>query len=247
MMIYRKILVVYIYIVMSFILFEIIFIIFISPYFLIRYISFNDDIHISKEDILNISGIKPNTYYYNADISVYRSNIMKDLRVKNVTIELRFPNMISINIEKRVPIVTAYENIDGGFIYYFIASDGIILEKSKNLIYDLPIISGLNLGGSEVGDFLEDGMLTIIKNLNYVKINQNTLYNLISEINFLKLNFYDYKIILYIKSIYNKILITMDMDLISVMHKVFMISHLLKDRFVTVDLRSGDIILLGED
>ncbi|ACH93256.1 Cell division protein ftsQ [Borrelia duttonii CR2A] len=245
--IYRKILIIYIYVIISFILLEIIFIIFISPYFLIRYISFNDDIHISKEDILSISGIKPNTYYYNADISIYEKNIMKDLRVKNVKIKLKFPNMISINIERRVPVATAYENINGSFVYYFIASDGVILEKSKDLIYDLPIISGLNLTGIEVGDFLEDGMLTIIKNLNYVKINQNTLYNLISEINFLKLNFYDYKIILYIKNIYNKILIRMDMDLISVMHKVFMISNLLKEGFDIVDLRSGDIILLGEN
>ncbi|AHE62635.1 cell division protein FtsQ/DivIB [Borrelia parkeri] len=247
MLIYRKFLIIYIYVVISLILLEIIFIIFISPYFLIRYISFNDSIHISKEEILSISGIKPNTYYYDADVSAYEKNIMRDLRVKNVTVKLKFPNTISINIERRVPIVTAYENVDGSFIYYFIASDGLILEKCKDLIYDLPIVSGLNLNGNEVGDFLEDRMLAIIKNLNYVKINQNTLYNLISEINFLKLNFYDYKIFLYIKNIYNKILITTDMDLISVMHKVFMISDLLKGRSDTVDLRSGNIILLGED
>ncbi|AHH08266.1 FtsQ-type POTRA domain-containing protein [Borrelia anserina] len=247
MLIYRKFLIMYIYVIISIILLEIIFIIFISPYFLIRYISFNDGIHISKEDILSISGIRPNTYYYDADISTYEKNIMRDLRVKNVKVELKFPNTIRINIERRVPIVTAYENIDGGFVYYFISSDGVILEKCKDLIYDLPIVSGLNLNGNEVGDFLEDRILAIIKNLNYVKINQNTLYNLISEINFLKLNFYDYKIILYIKNIYNKILITTDMNLISVMHKVFMISDLLKGTSGAVDLRSGDIILLGEN
>ena len=70
----------------------------------------------------------------------------------------------------------------------------MILEKGKDLIYDLPIISGLHLNDNKVGDFLEDRMVTVIKKLNYIKINQNTLYNLISEINFLKLNFYDYKI-----------------------------------------------------
>ncbi|AHH10469.1 FtsQ-type POTRA domain-containing protein [Borrelia coriaceae] len=247
MLIYRKFLIIYIYIVISLILLEIVFIIFISPYFLIRYISFNDDIHISKEDILSISGIKPDTYYYDADVSIYEKNIMRDLRVKNVKVELKFPNTIKINIERRLPVVTAYENVNGSFIYYFIASDGVILEKCQDLIYDLPIISGLNLKDNKVGDFLEDRMLAIIKNLNYVKINQSTLYNLISEINFLKLNFYDYKIILYIKNIYNKIVITADMDLINVMHKVFMISDLLKGRADTVDLRSGDIILLGEN
>ncbi|AGT27298.1 cell division protein FtsQ/DivIB [Borrelia miyamotoi] len=247
MLIYRKFLLIYAYIIISAILLDIIFIIFISPYFLIRYISFNDDIHISKEDILSISGIKPNTYYYDADVDSYKKNIMRDLRVKNVKVQLKFPNTISINIERRVPIVTAYENVDGNFIYYFISSDGVILEKSKDLIYDLPIISGLNLNSIEAGDFLEDGMLAIVKNLNYVKINQITLYNLISEISFLKLNFYDYRIILYIKNIYNKILITSDMNLISVMYKVFMISDLLKGRSDTIDLRSGDIILLGED
>lgn len=247
MLIYRKFLLIYTYIIISAILFEIIFIIFISPYFLIRYISFNDDIHISKEDILSISGIKPNTYYYNADVDTYKKNIMRDLRVKNAKVQLKFPNTISINIERRVPIVTAYDNVDGNFIYYFISSDGVILEKSKDLIYDLPIISGLNLNSIEAGDFLEDGMLAIVKNLNYVKINQITLYNLISEISFLKLNFYDYRIILYIKNIYNKILITSDMNLISVMYKVFMISDLLRGRSDTIDLRSGDIILLGED
>ncbi|BCR20911.1 cell division protein FtsQ/DivIB [Borrelia miyamotoi] len=247
MLVYRKFLLIYAYIIISAILLEIIFIIFISPYFLIRYISFNDDIHISKEDILSISGIKPNTYYYDADVDTYKKNIMRDLRVKNAKVQLKFPNTISINIERRVPIVTAYENVDGNFIYYFISSDGVILEKSKDLIYDLPIISGLNLNSIEVGDFLEDGMLAIVKDLNYVKINQITLYNLISEISFLKLNFYDYRIILYIKNIYNKILITSDMNLISVMYKVFMISDLLRGRSDTIDLRSGNIILLGED
>ncbi|BCR21739.1 FtsQ-type POTRA domain-containing protein [Borrelia sp. HM] len=247
MLIYRKFLLIYTYIIISIMLLEIIFIIFISPYFLIRYISFNDDIHIPKEDILSISGIKPNTYYYDADVDTYKKNIMRDLRVKDAKVQLKFPNTININIERRIPIATAYENIDGSLIYYFISSDGVILEKCKDLIYDLPIISGLNLNGNEVGDFLEDGMLTIVKNLNYVKINQNTLYNLISEISFLKLNFYDYKIFLYIKNIYNKVLITSDMNLISVMYKVFMISNLLRGRTDTIDLRSGDIILLGED
>ncbi|QFP42019.1 FtsQ-type POTRA domain-containing protein [Borrelia miyamotoi] len=247
MLIYRKFLLIYAYIIISAILLEIIFIIFVSPYFLIRYINFNDDIHISKEDILSISGIKPNTYYYDADVDTYKKNIMKDLRVKNAEVQLKFPNTISINIERRVPIVTAYENVDGNFIYYFISSDGVILEKSKDLIYDLPIISGLNLNSIEAGDCLEDGMLAIVKNLNYVKINQITLYNLISEISFLKLNFYDYRIILYIKNIYNKILITSDMNLISVMYKVFMISDLLRGRSDVIDLRSGDIMLLGED
>nr|WP_238614510.1 FtsQ-type POTRA domain-containing protein [Borrelia turcica] len=237
----------YIYVMVSLILLEIVFIIFVSPYFLIRYISFNDGIHISKEDIIKISGIKPNTYYYEADINAYETNIKKDLRVKNVDVKLIFPNKISIHIEKRVPVVATYENIDGSFIYYFIDSDGVILEKCKDLIYDLPIISGLHLNDNEVGDFLEDRMVTVIKKLNYIKINQNTLYNLISEINFLKLNFYDYKITLYMKSIYNKILITADMSLIGAVHKVLMIADLLKESSDTIDLRSGDIILLGEN
>ncbi|UGQ17102.1 FtsQ-type POTRA domain-containing protein [Borrelia sp. RT1S] len=247
MMVYKRFLLRYIYIVVSLILLEIVFIIFVSPYFLIRYISFNDDIHISQEDIIKISGIKPNTYYYEADTNAYEANIKKDLRVKSARVKLRFPNKISINIEKRIPVAVTYENIDGGFIYYFIDSEGVILEKCKDLIYDLPIISGLRLGENEVGDFLEDRMVTVIKQLNYIKINHNTLYNLISEINFLKLNFYDYKITLYMKNIYNKILITADMNLISSMHRVLMIADLLKGSTDTVDLRSGDIILLGEN
>ncbi|WKC58417.1 cell division protein FtsQ/DivIB [Borrelia sp. P9F1] len=247
MMVYKRFLLRYIYVIVSLILLEVVFIIFISPYFLIRYISFNDGIHISQEDIIKISGIKPNTYYYEVDTAVYEANIKKHLRVKNVRVELIFPNKISINIEKRMPVVVTYENINGGFIYYFIDSDGVILEKGKDLIYDLPIISGLRLSENEVGDFLEDRMVAVIKQLNYIKINHNTLYNLVSEINFLKLNFYDYKITLYMKNIYNRILITSDMNLMSSVHRVLMIADLLKGSSDTVDLRSGDIILLGEN
>ncbi|QMU99098.1 FtsQ-type POTRA domain-containing protein [Borrelia sp. A-FGy1] len=247
MIAYKKFLLNYIYVIVSIILLEVIFIIFVSPYFLIRYISFNDGINISKKDIIKISGIKPNTYYYEADVNSYEANIKKDLRIKNVKVKLIFPNKISINIEKRFPVVAAYENIDGSFVYYFIDSDGVILEKGRDLIYDLPIVSGLNLNDNEVGDFLEDRMATVIKKLNYIKINKNTLYNLISEINFLKLNFYDYKITLYMKNIYNKILITADMSLMGALHKVLMIADLLKESSGTIDLRSGDIILLGEN
>lgn len=110
----------------------------------------------------------------------------------------------------------------------------------------MPIISGLVLSDNNVGDFLEDRMLNIVRGLDYLKINQKYLYNLISEVNFLKLNFYDYNVILYIKSIYNKILITVDMDLMDVMHKVFLGVNLLKGKPGVIDLRSGDIILLGE-
>ncbi|UER67489.1 FtsQ-type POTRA domain-containing protein [Borrelia sp. BU AG58] len=247
MTVYKKFLLAYLYIVISFILFEVVFIIFVSPYFLIRYISFNEGIHISQEDIIKISGIKPNTYYYEADTIAYEANIKKDLRVKNVKVELKFPNKISINIEKRIPVVVAYENIDGVFVYYFIDSDGVVLEKRKDLIYDLPIISGLRLNDNEVGDFLEDRMVSVVKKLDYIKINHNTLYNLVSEINFLKLNFYDYKITLYMKNIYNEILITADMSLIGSINRVLVISNLLKGSSDTIDLRSGDIILLGED
>ncbi|MCD2317886.1 cell division protein FtsQ, partial [Borreliella burgdorferi] len=48
------------------------------------------------------------------------------------------------------------------------------------------------------------------------------------------------------KSIYNKILITVDMNLMDVMHKVFLAVNLLKGKPGVIDLRSGDIILLGE-
>ncbi|MCD2319643.1 FtsQ-type POTRA domain-containing protein, partial [Borreliella burgdorferi] len=188
----------------------------------------------------------PNTYYHNANVRIYEENLKKDLRVKNVKVDLKFPNKINIKIEKRIPIAVALENVNGNITYYCIASDGVILEKSKHLIYDLPVISGLVLNDNNVGDFLEDRMLNIVRGLDYLKINQKYLYNLISEVNFLKLNFYDYNVILYIKSIYNKILITVDMNLMDVMHKVFLAVNLLKGKPGVIDLRSGDIILLGE-
>nr|WP_267506975.1 FtsQ-type POTRA domain-containing protein [Borreliella bavariensis] len=242
----RKFLIKYIYFSTSLIFFEIIVIIFASPYFLIRYISINNDTSLSKEDIIRISGIKPNIYYHNANARIYEENLKKDLRVKNVKVDLQFPNKINIKIEKRIPVAVALENINGNITYYCIASDGVILEKGKHLIYDLPIISGLVLSDNNVGDFLEDRMLNVVRGLDYLKINQKYLYNLISEVNFLKLNFYDYNVILYIKSIYNKILITVDMDLMDVMHKVFLGVNLLKGKPGVIDLRSGDIILLGE-
>nr|WP_267509074.1 cell division protein FtsQ/DivIB [Borreliella garinii] len=242
----RKFLIKCIYFSTSLIFFEIMVIVFASPYFLIRYISINNDTSLSKEDIIRISGIKPNTYYHNADARIYEENLKKDLRVKNVKVDLQFPNKINIKIEKRIPVAVALENINGNITYYCIASDGVILEKGKHLIYDLPIISGLVLSDNNVGDFLEDRMLNVVRGLDYLKINQKYLYNLISEVNFLKLNFYDYNVILYIKSIYNKILITVDMDLMDVMHKVFLGVNLLKGKPGVIDLRSGDIILLGE-
>ncbi len=98
------------------------------------------------------------------------------------------------------------ENLNGNITYYFIASDGVILEKSKYLIYDLPIISGLVLNDNNVGDFLEDRMLNVVRGLD----------------------------------------LTVDMDLMDVMHKVFLAVDLLKEKPGVIDLRSGDIILLGE-
>ncbi|QFI14436.1 cell division protein FtsQ/DivIB [Borrelia sp. CA_690] len=242
----RKFLVKYIYFSISLIFFEIIIIIFVSPYFLIRYISINNDISLSKEDIIKISGIKPNTYYHNTNVKMYEENLRRDLRIKNAKVDLKFPNKINIKVEKRIPVAVALENANGNITYYYIASDGVILEKSKYLIYDLPIISGLVLNYNNVGDFLEDRMLNIVRGLDYLKINQKYLYNLVSEVNFLKLNFYDYNVILYIKSIYNKILVTVDMDLIDAMHKAFLAVDLLKGKPGIIDLRSGDIILLGE-
>ncbi len=101
----RKFLIKYIYFSTSLIFFEIMVIVFASPYFLIRYISINNDTSLSKEDIIRISGIKPNTYYHNADARIYEENLKKDLRVKNVKVDLQFPNKINIKIEKEYPLL----------------------------------------------------------------------------------------------------------------------------------------------
>lgn len=120
------------FILFSFILFGLIYVIGFSPLFLIKHIDVRGS-SLPTEEIIEAAGIKTNQnlLFYRTENGV--ANLTKDARIRSAIITKEYPDRLEIQIDNREPFV----NIHGGGNVITLDSTGLVIminQPDENLI-----------------------------------------------------------------------------------------------------------------
>lgn len=121
-----------------------------SPLFSVRAIDIQGATRVSQEDILRIAGAYKGAPLFSLATDQMAQNLMKDLRIEQATVRRNFPSTLVIAIKERKPVATF--RTDYG--YADVDSEGVIIDAHKDLGKqpDVPMVTGLSLGESYIGD-----------------------------------------------------------------------------------------------
>lgn len=148
-----------------------------SPYFTVNSILVEGNKYMATEEVLAIALVPEKTNIFRLNIGDIEKKMKLDLRVESIEIIRQYPSTIVMKVNERKPV--AYVASTYGFAE--IDKNGIVLAAYKNLRQvKVPIITGIKIGSSYVGDKIEDQDVITVLNL-IALLDENTL-NQLSEI-----------------------------------------------------------------
>lgn len=109
----------------------------LSPIFNIKTIEVINNYNISKDQIINSSGILINENMFKISINGAEKSILNNPYIENVKIKRKLSNKIEIDIQERIATLM----LEYGNSYIYINNQGYILEISNNKL-DAPILTG---------------------------------------------------------------------------------------------------------
>lgn len=120
-----------------------------SSLFNIRAIEVNGLDHLTREEVLETSGLQAGEHIYAANLDKAETMIATNFWVRTVEVERKLPSTVVINVEERVP-AAAVTTAGGLFV---VDSGGILLLRQK-------LLDGLSvLVVSGIGDIPDDARL----------------------------------------------------------------------------------------
>ncbi len=163
------------------------------PYFFVSNIEVTGNKKVNEKKIVELSAIKNGENIFGIDLKKARQSILKDPWIRDVSIERRLPNVISIHVDEYKPLALARigKNI---FLVDKYGTPFKLLEPKD--AFSGPIITGVELESGVVAESLE-GKEAILRLIDHKKIKDALLiigmskrgvralgYNNISQIDF---------------------------------------------------------------
>ena len=150
-----------------------------TSYFEIKEIEIIGNNYFSDEYIIKTTGLAPAMNIFSIDRNDITNKLLKEARIKTVGIEFEGMYKIKLQITERQPKVY----VKTGLAFYEVSEDSVIINTEGMGEKDLPIITGIDIKDSSLGD-------SLIKNDNYFlarkwidSLDEDIIYN-ISEVNF---------------------------------------------------------------
>lgn len=99
------------------------------PYFNIKSIEVKNNRNIPMQEIINLSGLKPDKNIFYLNLNEARTNILKNSYILNVSIKRKLPNKLEINVDERTAIFYIKKNDK----YLIVDSSGVVLEEKASI------------------------------------------------------------------------------------------------------------------
>lgn len=173
-----------IFLLILFILGELVFHFVISPRLVIKNISVESNLSLSEAEILAMVGLREEMYFFSVDVGQIREKLESYPLIKKAVVEKRFPDNLKISIFGRLPLALAIASGAGGVSLPLALDDeGVVFQIGTSITnYDLPVISGLKFSQVRVGTRLPAALSSLMADLESLRRQFPDLYSLISEV-----------------------------------------------------------------
>ena len=228
---------------------EILFHLLIAPRLLIENIQITteSDFPLSNRDILNIAGINEKNYYFSIDTTEIQNNLESYPLLERAVVSKEFPNILKIKLHKREPLAVSLIKTEDGTIPVVLDSEGVIFQIGTSVSdFNIPVISGIKFPQIRLGMRIPEELISFLKDMKQLKNTEPVLFNLISELKFIKKNNSSYEVLLYPADYHIPVRIGTEIDeyllkyILMVLDVVFQQEMI--DRYSEIDFRTGDIV-----
>ena len=140
---------------------------------------------ITREDILTMAGITPDTSYISANTALIEVSLLHYGFLESVSVYRQFPDRLEIVLEGRRAVASAFVNINGITVPVLIDRDGVIFSiggEKNNFSFGLPVISGLIIEDPYPGMRLPVILTPLFNDLEKIGISSPELLGAVSEI-----------------------------------------------------------------
>lgn len=123
-----------------------------SAYFAVGAVVVEGNRYMTEEDIHTVAGIPASVNIFRLSTGDIKTRLTRDLRIAEADVARRFPATIAITVKERQPVAWAATS------YGFVQMDkqGVVMAAVKTIKkLDVPVITGVRLGGAYVGDRVE--------------------------------------------------------------------------------------------
>jgi cell division protein FtsQ len=180
------------------ILIEVLFQFLIVPRLKIDKVIVENELSLTKEELLYIAGIDKNLYYFSLHTDEIEAKLEKYPSVLDASVEKKFPNILKLEVRKRVPLAITFIEDRGISLPGLIDQEGVVFHIGRLTgEYNLPVISGLEFRAYSPGMRLPGLLVSFLEQLSLLKKNARTLYDFISEIKIIPIGNNDFELLFY--------------------------------------------------
>ena len=243
----RQVLIVMTVLLTSLLMLEILFNLFLAPRLRIRSIQLESDIPINDESLLNLTGLDRENWYFSLEPEELEKSLEKLAMVEEADVVKQFPNRMTIALRSRRPLVMSLSMGEGELDPLVIDREGVVFLSGRNVFsYNLPLLGGIESSWNKPGTLLSDEIIPLLEDLDKLRNESESLYNIISEITIMPRDRGLFDIELHLTT--HKIPVLLDLPMTEdKMNQAIMVVDVMEkeglDRKIEeIDLRSGSIV-----
>ena len=153
------------------------------PLMTIRHVIVNSDVRLSEDQVLALSGIQGSEHWYSVDVTAIRARLEAAPLVRAATVERVFPDTVRLTLRGRQPAALVLAEANGRSLPVLVDGDGIIFRVgASSAEIDLPVISGLTVGQTALGEQLPRAYVSLFADLRALREKSPSLFGLLSEV-----------------------------------------------------------------
>lgn len=211
------------------------------------------DFPLTDDELIRVAGLEQGGTFFRIDAAEIERRLESAACVRSASVVKMFPDTVRIVLKKRKPLLMSLVTRDGELVPVAIDVEGVVFEHGRTVLgYDVPVISGVSFPEIRPGMRLPERLLSFLEDIAALKEENPTLFNLISEIKFVKKDTTDYEILLYPSR--NPIRIRIGPELTEQQLKYYLmvldvaVKHGISETFAELDFRTGEAVYrVGEE
>ncbi len=179
---------------------ELVFHLVISPRLVVRKVEVSAEGYCSLTDteILKIAGMEGPLSYLNVSEAAVADRLMAHPVIRTAVVEKHFPDKVSITVASRRPLASVFAEVDGKSRLFYVDNQGYILPAaSAEGNASMPVLSGVRVLDVRPGMRFPEELTGYLVQLSALREEAPRLYNLISEIKFVKKSTAGYEVVLF--------------------------------------------------
>ncbi|MBN1686543.1 MAG: FtsQ-type POTRA domain-containing protein [Spirochaetales bacterium] len=153
---------------------------------------------LTDETIIRLAGLKGGETFFEVNEEEISGRIASFAPVKSVQVEKVFPNTLKIHIQQREPLAVSLSEVEGRSVPIILDEEGVVFQIGSSVSdFDLPALSGFTFENIELGQRVNRALTGFFENLKKLKNDSPALYNLISELKFVKKDRAGFEVVLF--------------------------------------------------